>query len=156
MVRMSDLVRGIVREPAVAPAPRPAPAETAEPPAERADRPPRTPPGAGESTAAPLAASARDRDVTTDAEAPARPAAVPETLPSVPAAAAEDAQALFDELHDFMVEIREAVHANASLPWPKLESLVDRVAGALRHSADLFWIANNPGGRPRGDYLTLH
>src|SRR5688572_8350463 len=151
MVRMSDLVRGIVREAPAAPppAPRPAPMETVEPAVERAARTPRAhvgPVEPGAASADPPAAEPQSR----------RPAPVAETPATLAAAPAESPQALFDELHDFMLQVREAVHANASLPWPRLEALVDRVAIALRDSADLFWIANNPAGGPNGDYLALH
>jgi hypothetical protein len=158
MVRMSDLVRGIVREAPAAPAPaaRPAPVETVEPPAERVVRTPRATPGTREDAAAPPAPLPADGEETIDAAPPLRPAPVTDTPPSAPAAPAENPQALFDELHDFMLQVREAVHGRASLPWPTLESLVDRVAVALRNSADLFWIANNPAGGANSDYLALH
>jgi HD domain-containing protein len=159
MVRMSDLVRGIVREAPPAPAPpaRPAPAETAEEPAEAVVRTSRTSFGTIEPPAdAPAAPPAAER---AEAPAPPRPAApttVPVVPPSAPAAPAENPQAVFDDLQEFMLEVREVVRGHGSLLWPRLESLVDRVAIALRDSADLFWIANNPAGGAGGDYLALH
>jgi HD-GYP domain-containing protein (c-di-GMP phosphodiesterase class II) len=155
MVRMSDLVRGIVRDapPAPAPAPRPAPVETAQPPAERVVRTPRAKLGSLEPPAAPPAVEHED---TPEPVPVTRPAPVAQTPPSAPPAPAESPQALFDEVQNFMLQVRDIVHANASLPWPRLESLVDRVALALRDSADLFWIANNPSGGGHGDYLALH
>jgi hypothetical protein len=154
MVRMSDLVRGIVREApaAPAPAPRPAPVETVEPAAERVARTPRAKLGTVEPAATPPAPA--DPPAAEQESRP--PAPVPVAPATRPAAPAESPQALFDELHGFMLQVREAVLGNASLPWPRLESLVDRVAIALRDSADLFWIANNPAAGPNGDYLALH
>jgi HD-GYP domain-containing protein (c-di-GMP phosphodiesterase class II) len=74
----------------------------------------------------------------------------------VPGPAAENPQALFDELQAFLLQVRDVVRANAAISWPRLEGLVDRVAVALRESADLFWIANNPATGPDGDHLALH
>lgn len=148
MVRMSDLVRGIVREVPPAP-PRPAPAETAEEPAEAVVRTSRASVDTLERPAdAPAAPPAAER-----AEPPAAPTTV--VPPSPPAEPAENPQAVFDDLQGFMLEVREVVRGHGSLPWDRLESLVDRVAIALRESADLFWIANNPAGAG-GDYLALH
>lgn len=168
MVRMSDLVRGIVREappppPPARPAPPPpAPPETPEPPPERVVRTPRTSLG----TLEPPASEAPAPPPAETAAPPAEPAAppvrqagpttrgnVPDRAPSPPA---ESPEALFDELQSFMMQLRDVVRAGAAVSWPRLEGLVDRVAVALRDSADLFWIANGPGSVSDGDYLALH
>ena len=157
MVRMSDIVRGIVREPPPAPAP-PRPAaddDTPERPPERVVRTPRTTLG----TLPPPAPAADPPPAPAEPPPPLRQAG-PTTLghapERAPVAPAESPQALFDELQAFMLQVRDAVRANAGLPWPRLEGLVDRVAVALRDSADLFWIANHPAPGPDGDYLALH
>jgi HD-GYP domain-containing protein (c-di-GMP phosphodiesterase class II) len=164
MVRMSDLVRGIVRESPPAPArpAPPAPPETPERPPERVVRTPRTSlgtlaPPAAEAPAPPVA----DTDAPPpEAAAPPRRQAGPTTLGNVPDRApgppAESPQALFDELQSFMGQVRDVVSGGAALSWPRLEGLMDRVAIALRDSADLFWIANNPASTADGDYLALH
>jgi HD-GYP domain-containing protein (c-di-GMP phosphodiesterase class II) len=168
MVRMSDLVRGIVREsppppPPARPAP-PAPPETPEHPPERVVRTPRTSLGTLEAPAPEAPAPPRDEPAAPPREPAAAPPPVrqagPATLGHVPDRApgppAESPQALFDELQSFMVQVRDVVRAGAAVSWPRLEGLVDRVAIALRDSADLFWIANGPGSASDGDYLALH
>src|SRR5687767_3139550 len=132
MVRMSDLVRGIVREAPPAPPPpapaRPAPPETAEP--ERVVRTPRTSLGTLERPApqAPAPPPA-EAPAPPPAEAPAPPPpprqAGPTTLANVPqqvpGPAAENPQALFDELQAFLLQVRDGVRANAAISWPRLE-----------------------------------
>src|SRR5688572_24416291 len=112
MVRMSDLVRGVVREApaAPAPAPRPAPVETVEPAAERVARTPRAKLGTVEPAATPPAPA--DPPAAEQESRP--PAPVPVAPATRPAAPAESPQALFDELHGFMLQVREAVLGNAS------------------------------------------
>jgi HD-GYP domain-containing protein (c-di-GMP phosphodiesterase class II) len=163
MVRMSDLVRGIVREPPAAPAPSPAPARPAppeaEPPPERVTRTPRTSLGTLEQSAPAASPPPPPPEEEPPAPPPPRQAG-PATAGSVPDRApgppAEDPEALFDELQSFMLQVRDVVRGSGALSWPRLEDLVERVAVALRESADLFWIANKPASGPEGDYLSLH
>ncbi len=136
MVRMSDLVRGIVREPA--------PPERAPERPAAAERPAVVTP-THRLTLASLSA---------ETQAPRREAAPAE--PRAPEAPAESPEPLFGELQQFLGEAREALRANAALPWPRLSALVDRAITALARSADLFWVANNPAAPPGVDYVGFH
>jgi hypothetical protein len=133
MVRMSDLVRGIVRE---TPGPKPAP-----PPADAAQR------DVVEST--PPAGSA----------APARPDPVvrlePPPAPRRAVEPSEPSEPLFGELQQFLVEARERINGGGFV-WTRLESLVERAVTSLRGSPDLFWVANNPAARPGVDHVAFH
>ena len=136
MVRMSDLVRGIVRE---APVPKPAPPAPPEPaPAKRPVVEP-TPP------------------VSLASHEPPEP--VVRLEPQAPATRREDpseaSEPLFGELQQFLVEARERVNSGGFL-WTRLESLVDRTIASLMRSADLFWVANNPAAPPGVDYVAFH
>jgi HD-GYP domain-containing protein (c-di-GMP phosphodiesterase class II) len=149
MVRMSDVVRGIVRDkPADAPR-EPAPPEA--PPAPPA--PPR---------ARPLA----------EAPAPAAPAPPPhdeppravetaslDTLPLEPAfpeMPAESAEPLFTETQLFLARVREIMRTGDSFPWAELEHLIERCAASLERSGELFWVANNAAAPAGVDYLSVH
>jgi hypothetical protein len=136
MVRMSDLVRGIVRETTAAPAAPGAPA-TERPPAPRA-----APPAARISLAA-----------LTDMPQVPLPERVADAAPEPPG---EDPEPLFGELQQFLVDAHDLLRSGGGLPWPRLESLVDRVTASLARSGDLFWVANNPAAPPGVDYVAFH
>ena len=144
MVRMSDLVRGIVRE--SPPAERAAPAE--RPASERqgserpAERPVVTP--THRVSLASLAAEQAERREPAPAE------------PRVPEAPAESPEPLFGEIQQFLAETHDLLRRSAGFPWARLQGLVDRAITALARSADLFWIANNPAAPPGLDYLAFH
>ena len=142
MVRMSDLVRGVVREP---PAPPPPPAAEPAPPRERTIVPPRTRTSLGSLPTEPV------RPPT-----PPPPAAAAEPAPPAPVVPTESAEALFGELQTFIQTVHDLARAGEALSWARLESLVDRCVLSLRESADLFWIANNPVAPPAMDYLAFH
>lgn len=135
MVRMSDLVRGIVRE---SPAPKPAPAAA---PAEPAKRPviESTPPVS-------IAGSEPPEPVVRVDPAP---------TPRRPTEPSEPSEPLFGELQQFLVEARTRVNGGGFL-WTRLESLVVRAITSLMGSADLFWVANNPAAPPGVDYVAFH
>ncbi len=136
MVRMSDLVRGIVRE---APAPKPAPAAAAPEPVKRPVVEP-TPPVSIASNEPP------EPVVRLEPPAPAARGPVEPSEPSEP---------LFGELQQFLVEARERVRGGGFV-WTRLENLVDRAVTSLMRSPDLFWVANNPAAPPGVDYVAFH
>jgi hypothetical protein len=141
MVRMSDLVRGIVREsPSIertVPAERPA----AERPAERAVVTP-TP---------------RMSLASPPTEAPPEQPEPAPVAPRVLEAPAESAEPLFGELQALLADARGLVHGGGgAFPWARLKALVDRAITALARSADLFWVANNPAAPPGVDYVAFH
>jgi HD domain len=145
MVRMSDLVRGIVRE--APPAERAVPAErpaeriaAPEPPAEPSASPPappvrRTPPPPPPEPVAELVAPAPEARVETPAES---------------------AEPLFGELQALLADAHGLVRGGGGFPWGRLQALVDRAITALTRSADLFWVANNPASPPGVDYVAFH
>jgi HD domain len=134
MVRMSDLVRGVVRDTPAAPGPAAdaAPSAVVE--------------------SAPAPAVPRSRSVAVVRPAGHGPAA------EAPASGGpgEDPSALLGELEQLLLEIRGLVHGGAAFPWPRLEATIDRVITCLDRSADLFWVANNPAAGPSIDYLAFH
>jgi hypothetical protein len=136
MVRMSDLVRGIVRE---APVPKPAPA--APPPSEAAKRP------VVESTPPVSIATSEPPEPVVRLEPP--------STPRRPAAPSEPSEPLFGELQQFLVDARARVNGGGFV-WTRLESLVDRAVTSLMGSPDLFWVANNPAAPPGVDYVAFH
>jgi hypothetical protein len=135
MVRMSDLVRGIVREASV---PKPAPA--APPAPESATRP-----------------GVEPSPVSLASHEPPEP--VIRLEPPAPATRGQDpsepSEPLFGELQQFLVEARERVNGGGVV-WTRLESLVDRAVVSLLRSPDLFWVANNPAAPPGIDYIAFH
>ena len=156
MVRMSDVVRGIVRD---------KPADAAAAPA-----PPAAPPAAP--TAPPAPPRARPA-----AEMPASPAPRPEpppphdepthavemasldTLPFEPVfpeMPAESAEPLFTETQLFLARVREIMRTNDAFPWAELERIVERCAASLERSGELFWVANNAATPAGVDYLAVH
>jgi len=140
MVRMSDLVRGIVRESPPAPPPaRPAPPERSREPAEV------TPMRLMSLASLGTAPSVERHD-------PAPPA--PE--PRVPEPPAESPEPLFGEIQAFLGEAQQRLRGGGAFPWGPLQALVDRAITALARSADLFWVANNPAAPPGVDYVAFH
>jgi hypothetical protein len=142
MVRMSDLVRGVVRE---------APARPAEPPARPAAEPRPVEPRA----VPPVAAPPRER--TSYGELPAAslaPVAPPAPTPTE--TPAEDPHRLFGDLQDLLVEVRTLVRSGGPFPWQALQSVVHRAIASLEQSPDLFWVANNPAAPVGVDYLAFH
>ena len=131
MVRMSDLARRAAGEPARA----------ATPPA---NPPPSPPPAAADpAPCAPAAGPAEtvSRELETDRGA---------------ADEVEPPEVLFAELHRFLAGVRDVAEAGGPMRWGALESLVARAARALASSADLFWIANDPGMAGGADRLAAH
>jgi hypothetical protein len=137
MVRMSDLVRGIVRE---APAPKPP-----EPTAPPAPEPPKRP--VVEPTPPVSIASTEPPEPVVRVEPP--------PAPRRPAEPSEPSEPLFGELQQFLVEARTRVNGSGFL-WTHLQSLVDRAITSLMGSPDLFWVANNPAAPPGVDYVAFH
>jgi hypothetical protein len=135
MVRMSDLVRGIVRE---APAPKPPPA--APPPPEAVKRP------VVEPTPPLSIATSEPHEPVVRLEPPA---------PRRPVEPSEPSEPLFGELQQFLVEARARVNGGGFV-WTRLESLVLRAVTSLMGSPDLFWVANNPAAPPGVDYVAFH
>jgi len=139
MVRMSDVVRGIVRDkpadaakdaPApAAPPPRPRPAETARPtpPPPAPDEPRAVEPGPGL-----------------------------DELPLEPGAHSEGVEPLFAELQLFLARVRELIRTGDEFPWSELEHIVQRGAVSLQRSNELFWVANNTMALTGVDYLAFH
>ncbi len=153
MVRMSDLIRGIVREKAV-PEKEPAagkragaggpPARTSVPPAL-----PRTRLAAGPLGAVTALPPPRE----------AQPVPVLDVVPPAPApseAPGESAEALFGEVQLFLVRVRDLVRTGEPLPWGDLERLIERAVISLEKSGEIFWVANNPAAPPGVDYLAFH
>ena len=153
MVRMSDLVRGIVRE--TPPAERAAPAERTPPPERPTERPAERPavaPTRRMSLSSPAEAPAQ-RTEPERHEPPSPEPAAPE--PRAAEVAAESAEPLFGELLAFLAEARGLLRGSG-FPWGRLQALVDRCVTALARSADLFWLANNPAAPAGADYVALH
>jgi hypothetical protein len=134
MVRMSDLVRGIARDPAARPAAPLADAHTAEPAA--APPPPRARVEVEESRPTP-APSAPSGELAVSFRA-------------------EEPSALLGELQELLLEIRGLARGTGDFPWTRLQGLIDRAATSLDRSPDLFWVANNPAAAPGVDYLAFH
>jgi hypothetical protein len=144
MVRMSDLIRGIEREPAKAPPAR---------------RPAEGTPGPGAGVPAALPRTRLSEVLTKELPPPPpepAPAEVAEPVAPEAVAEPENAEALFAELVTFLAELRARLRASDAFPWLELEQLVARCVLALEHSGELFWVANNPGAPPGADYLAFH
>jgi hypothetical protein len=141
MVRMSDLVRGVVREAPPRPAERaPEPAAESAPAAPPAASPPRPEPPATPLSPPPIAPPLRAR--------------VGELV--APTGPIEDSEPLLGELQDLLLEVRALVRNPSGFPWPRLEALIERAVTSLERSPDLFWVANNPAAPPGVDYLAFH
>jgi HD-GYP domain-containing protein (c-di-GMP phosphodiesterase class II) len=148
MVRMSDVVRGIVRD-KPAETGRDAPAPVAPPP----PPPPRPRPVAEAPRPAPPAPVAERRAVEPRA---VEPGPSLDTLPIDPAPPSERAEPLFAELQLFLARVRELIRTGDALPWPELEALIERCAVSLEASSELFWLANNTVAIAGVDYLAFH
>jgi hypothetical protein len=149
MVRMSDLARGVVREPA----PRPKEHEKEEQEKKPTPRaaPPAPPP--------PLPRRASYGTLTAEPERPAppRPAEPPAPrAPVVAPAAAEDAGGLFAELGRVLGELRALAQGGEAFPWGRLEALVTRLVASLGRSDEVFWLAHNPAAPPGADWIAFH
>jgi HD-GYP domain-containing protein (c-di-GMP phosphodiesterase class II) len=152
MVRMSDVVRGIVRDkpadpakdappPVAAPSPPPPPPPSSPPPPRPrpvAELPRPAPPSRAEGPRADESAASLD------------------TLPLERAAPSESAEPLFAELQLFLARVRELIRTGDAFPWSELEGVIERAAAALDHSNDLFWIANSSTAIAGVDYLAFH
>ena len=146
MVRMSDVVRGIVRDKPPAEATPASPDATPAPPA-----PPR---------ARPLPESPRP----TPPPPVEPPVAVDEpasldTLPLEPAlleTRGESVEPLYAELQLFLARVGEILRSGDALPWAELEHLVERCVASLERSGELFWLANNTVPLAGVDYLAVH
>jgi len=135
MVRMSDVVRGIVRDkPADAAGQAASPAAPPQPPAHEA---------APHHAASPRAVETPSLD-TLPFEA---------VFPEMPA---ESAEPLFTEAQLFVARVREIMRTGDAFPWAELERLVERCAASLERSGELFWVANNAAAPAGVDYLAVH
>ena len=143
MVRMSDVVRGIARD-------KPADAAKGTPAAAAPSPPPPPPPPLRPPAIVPRPAPSAEqpRDVETPASLDA--------LPLEHETPAERAEPLFAELQLFLARVRELIRTGDGLPWPELESLVERSAVALERSNELFWTATNTAAAAGVDYLAFH
>jgi len=149
MVRMSDVVRGIVREkPADAAKDGPAPAAPPPPPSSPPPAPPRRRPAAETPRPAPRAPVEEPRAVGT--------AAGLDALPVEDATPPESAEPLFAEIQLFLARVREVIRTGDEFPWSELERLIERAAAALARSSELFWTANNTAALAGVDYLAFH
>ncbi len=148
MVRMSDVVRGIVREkpadaakdapaPAAPPAPSPPPPPPLRPrPVAEAPRP--APPPAAETPHA------------------IEPGPSLDVLPIEHETPSESAEPLFSELQLFLARVRELIRTGDEFPWSELEQIIDRGVVSLQRSSELFWVANNTTALTGVDYLAFH
>jgi HD-GYP domain-containing protein (c-di-GMP phosphodiesterase class II) len=151
MVRMSDVVRGIVRD-------------------KRADAPSAPPPSAPEAPAAPAPPAPPRERPPMPAPRPSPPPAV-ETPPAVESvsgldalplerelagAPAESVEPLFAELQLFLARVREILRTGDPFPWSELQDLMERCAESLERSGELFWLANNTTALGGVDYLAFH
>jgi hypothetical protein len=134
MVRMSDLVRGIVREAPPAPPAREAPGADERPP---------------------VVATAR---VSLAAGGPP-PEPVVRLEPTAPgprrAEPTEPSEPLLGELLGFLAEARGRVQGGG-FPWVRLEALLQRAIASLMESPDLVWVAHTPAAPPGVDYVAFH
>ena len=149
MVRMSDLVRGIVREPKpAAPAPEKPPGGAAA-----AETPVTVPPALPRTR---LAEGAARRPEPAPPPAPAVPAPPPAAAPAPQDRPGESAEALFAELVGFLARVRDLMRSGEPFPWDELERRIERVRASLERSGELFWVANSPASPAGVDYLALH
>jgi HD domain len=149
MVRMSDLVRGVVREAPPRPAER-APEPVADEATAAAPAAPAAPPAA--------AAPPRPRPEPPPSAPPPSIAPPPRarSQPVVPTGPVEDSEPLLGELQELLLEVRGLIGTPSGFPWLRLQALVDRAVTSLESSPDLFWVANNPSAPPGVDYLAFH
>jgi HD-GYP domain-containing protein (c-di-GMP phosphodiesterase class II) len=137
MVRMSDLVRGIVR-----PSPASAAPATEAPPEPKAEEQPA------------VVATSR---VSIASSEPAQPVVRLEAVmaPRRPAESTEPLEPLFTDLQRVLIEARERVD-RPGFPWAKLEAVVERVITAVLASPDLVWVASAASAAAGADYVVLH
>lgn len=78
--------------------------------------------------------------------------------PGPGAAGADDAggQDLLPELRAFVEGAREGIIAGEAFPWDTLDDVLDRIAGSLEASGELFWRASDPALPAGADYLAFH
>jgi len=151
MVRMSDVVRGIVRD-------KPADTTKDAPPPAALAAPPSSPPPLPPAPARPRPAAEPPPARRAPVEAP-RTAETPAGLDALPvedAAPPESAEPLFAELQLFLARVRELIRTGDEFPWSELERLIERAAAALARSSELFWTANNTAALTGVDYLAFH
>jgi HD-GYP domain-containing protein (c-di-GMP phosphodiesterase class II) len=134
MVRMSDLVRGVVREPAA----------PAAPPAPEAPAVEERPAVVATSKVSLAAGEPAQPVVRLEAPTPRRPVESPEPL-----------EPLFAELQDMLVEARDRIERPGFL-WARLETVIERAIAALLVSPDLVWVANAAPLSSGVDHLVLH
>lgn len=151
MVRMSDLVRGVVREKA---------APGKEPPGKRVGG--GTPPGGTQVppalprtrlAAGPLGA------VMAPPPRAVEPPPVLDVVPQLPAPAqgpGAGAEALFGEIQLFLARLGDLIRSGEPFPWGDLERLIERAAISLEKSSELFWVANDRAAPPGVPYLAFH
>jgi HD domain-containing protein len=151
MVRMSDLVRGTSSPEKAAPTKEPEEKRPGAPGAAATVPPalPRTRLAEGARHEATAPPPKREPPPPVD-ERPAPPPAAIE-------APAENPEALFGELLQFVAGVRDLVRARSdAFPWAHLERLIVRAGASLERSGELFWVANNPAAPPSIDYLAFH
>jgi HD domain len=149
MVRMSDVVRGIVRD-------KPTEKSAAPPPS-------------SEGPLAPAAAPRPRPEAGAPRPAPPPPVVEPpcalEAEPSLDALPleaafaeppAENAGPLFAELQLFLARVREIMRTGDAFPWSELEHLVERCVVSLDRSGEIFWVASNTAALAGVDYLVFH
>jgi len=154
MVRMSDVVRGIVRDKPAETA-RDAPAPVAPPPP---PPPPPSPPRPRpvEETTRPAPPPREKPRPSTDGPRAVEPGPSLDALPIEPGLPTESAEPLFAELQLFLARVRELIRTGDALPWPELEQIIERCAASLVVSNELFWLANNTAAVAGVDYLAFH
>jgi HD-GYP domain-containing protein (c-di-GMP phosphodiesterase class II) len=153
MVRMSDVVRGIVRDKPADAAREPAPPAAPPPPRARPVAEPAAPPAArpeppSHEAPPPHHEPSRDAELGSLDTLPVEP-----VFSEMPTEAAEP---LFIETQLFLARVREIMRTGDAFPWAELERLVERCAASLERSGELFWVANNAAAPAGVDYLAVH
>jgi HD-GYP domain-containing protein (c-di-GMP phosphodiesterase class II) len=145
MVRMSDVVRGIVRD---------KPADTAKDAPTPAAPPPAPPPPPPRPRPAPEAPRTRPEPAPA---AEASWAVEPEPgLDALVVEHSESVEPLFAELQLFLARVRELIRTGDEFPWSELQHIIERSAMSLGRSNELFWVANNTVALAGVDYLAFH
>jgi HD-GYP domain-containing protein (c-di-GMP phosphodiesterase class II) len=149
MVRMSDVVRGIVRE-KPADAAQDAPAPAAPPPPPPPPPPPRPRPVVEAARPAPPPPPAAEEPRAVE------PGSSLDALPIQHETPSESVEPLFSELQLFLARVRELIRTGGAFPWSEFEQIIDRGAVSLERSSELFWVANNTAALTGVDYLAFH